>query len=70
MKYLGVQQQVSRALARKAEIASRQRDETANPGSMSDTEIVVAVYRLQGRNRGGSWSERIRSLVAEQARRR
>lgn len=57
--------------ARAARLAreQRHRDETADPATLTDSDLWSGIYRLQGR-RYGDWSDRIRALMAEQDRRK
>lgn len=74
--YRGLQRGAQAAKSRQLEAAACERDKRANVLSLSDSEIVAAVYRLQGRNRRAdsscesTFGARIRELGAEQARRR
>jgi hypothetical protein len=57
------------AVSRRLEGEARERDEIQDVTTMTFNDLWSAVYRLQGRNRGGCYSARIRELDAERARR-
>lgn len=56
--------------AAKVDAARRDHDETGDLDAFNQSMLAGAIYRLQGRNRDGRFSGRIRELTAEQIRRR
>jgi len=79
VRYAGLARSSQAAKVRRIEADNRRRDESANPSTMTDADLVASIYRLQQRNRlidphaerGESvHGPRIRALVAEQQSRR
>lgn len=68
--YRGLARSAQKAHERKLAAEQAKQDRTAPVEAIPDGLLSGSIYRLQGLNRDGRWAERIRELVAEQARRR